>query len=131
MAADLARQGAQFTEQAASWFDGRDPGAVLNEVRSFARSRPGAFLLMAAGAGLLAGRLTRGLKDQAGGGSDPGQHAAGPATSELTTGAAGLTTGAATLGLPEADGLTTGLPEGGLTTGLPGAGRANGGGYPL
>jgi hypothetical protein len=64
-AAQLARQGAQATEQVASWFDGRDPGALVEEVRSFARRRPGAFLLMAAGAGLLAGRLTRGLKDEA------------------------------------------------------------------
>jgi hypothetical protein len=114
IAADLARQGAQFTEQAASWFDGRDPGALLDEVRSFARRRPGTFLLVAAGAGLLAGRLTRGLKDQAGGGSDSGQ-AAGPDPAELTTGGAALD-------LPQADGLTTGLPGGGL---------AGSDGYPL
>jgi hypothetical protein len=101
MAADLARQGAQFTEQAASWFDGRDPAALLDEVRTFARRRPGTFLLAAAGAGLLAGRLTRGLKDQAGDGAD-----SGAGSSELTTGAAPL--GAAPLGSAPADRLTTG-----------------------
>jgi hypothetical protein len=99
MAADLARQGAHFTQQAASWFDERDPAALLDEVRSFARRRPGTFLLAAAGAGLLAGRLTRGLKDQAGG-SDSGP-AAGAGTSELTTGGTAL-------GSAPADELTTG-----------------------
>jgi hypothetical protein len=113
LAADLARQGAQVTEQAASWFDGRDPGALLDEVRSFARRRPGSFLLLAAGAGLLAGRLTRGLKDQSSDGSESGQ-AAGPSSSELTTGGAALD-------YPE---------EGGLTTGLPGGGYAGSAGYP-
>jgi hypothetical protein len=34
---------------------------VLDEVRSFARQRPGAFLAIALGAGILAGRLARGL----------------------------------------------------------------------
>jgi hypothetical protein len=36
---------------------------VLEEVRSFARRRPGTFLLAAAAAGLVAGRLTRGAVD--------------------------------------------------------------------
>lgn len=73
VATDLAKQGAQLTEQAASWFNDREPAALLNDVRSFARQRPGAFLLLAAGAGLLAGRLTRGLKDDASSSSDGGQ----------------------------------------------------------
>jgi hypothetical protein len=34
---------------------------VLDEVRAFARRRPGAYLAIAAGAGLLTGRLARGL----------------------------------------------------------------------
>lgn len=61
-AADLARQGAQRTREFASWLEQREPGEVLEEVKSFARRRPGAFLLLAAGAGLLAGRMTRGLQ---------------------------------------------------------------------
>jgi hypothetical protein len=73
-AAQLARHGAQATEQVASWFDGRDPGALVDEVRSFARRRPGTFLLLAAGAGLMAGRLTRGLKDEAGSGSEDDEY---------------------------------------------------------
>ena len=35
----------------------------MQELQAFARQRPGTFLLVAAGAGLLAGRLTRGVKD--------------------------------------------------------------------
>lgn len=41
----------------------KEPGEILGDVRRFAARRPGAFLLIAAGAGLLAGRLTRGLRD--------------------------------------------------------------------
>ena len=46
----------------ASWLENRDPGSLLDEVKSFARQRPGTFLLAAAGAGLLAGRLGRSLQ---------------------------------------------------------------------
>jgi len=60
-ATDLARQAADRAHQAAGWLADRDPGSLLNEVRSFARRRPGAYLAIALGAGVLAGRLTRGL----------------------------------------------------------------------
>ncbi|WP_051479063.1 hypothetical protein, partial [Arthrobacter sp. H5] len=60
-ATQLVQQAAQRTGAAAGWLDGRDPGSLLDEVKGFARERPGTFLLVAAGAGLLAGRLTRGL----------------------------------------------------------------------
>ena len=40
----------------------RDPGELLDEVRSFARRKPGLFLLGAAAAGIVAGRLTSGVK---------------------------------------------------------------------
>lgn len=60
-ATDLARQAAGRMEDVAGWLEHRDPGDVLGEVRAFARRRPGAYLAIAAGAGLLAGRLTRGL----------------------------------------------------------------------
>jgi uncharacterized protein YjbJ (UPF0337 family) len=60
-ATDLARQAADRAHQAAGWLAARDPGALLDEVRSFARRKPGAYLAIALGAGVLAGRLTRGL----------------------------------------------------------------------
>ncbi|WP_306921547.1 hypothetical protein [Arthrobacter globiformis] len=62
VASDLIRQAADRSESVASWLDNRDPGSLLNEVKSFARQRPGTFLLLAAGAGLLAGRLGRSLQ---------------------------------------------------------------------
>ncbi|MFD5278333.1 hypothetical protein ACFWIX_12345 [Pseudarthrobacter sp. NPDC058362] len=61
VAADLVREAAQRTSTLADWLENRDPGSLLTEVQSFARNRPGTFLLLAAGAGVLAGRLTRGL----------------------------------------------------------------------
>src|SRR6476646_6306963 len=61
MAADLARQAADKAHTAAGWLADRDPGSLLDEVRSFARRKPGTYLALALGAGVLAGRLTRGL----------------------------------------------------------------------
>ncbi|MBT2555022.1 hypothetical protein [Arthrobacter sp. ISL-5] len=62
VASDLVRQAADRSQAIASWLDNRDPGSLLDEVKSFARQRPGAFLLIAAGAGVLAGRLGRSLQ---------------------------------------------------------------------
>jgi hypothetical protein len=61
IASDLIRQAAQRSESVASWLDNKQPGDLLGEVQRFARNRPGTFLLLAAGAGVLAGRLTKGL----------------------------------------------------------------------
>jgi hypothetical protein len=62
---DLVRQAADRSASVASWLEGRDPGSLLDEVKTFARQRPGTFLLLAAGAGILAGRLTRSLSEGA------------------------------------------------------------------
>lgn len=62
VAADLVRQAADRSASVASWLENRDPGSVLADVKSFARQRPGTFLLLAAGAGILAGRLGRSLQ---------------------------------------------------------------------
>jgi hypothetical protein len=61
VATDLVRQAAEGSSAAAAWLEGRDPGSLLTEVKSFARQRPGTFLMLAAGAGILAGRLSRSL----------------------------------------------------------------------
>jgi hypothetical protein len=61
IASDLIRQAADRTSSMATWLENREPGDLLGEVQRFARNRPGTFLLLAAGAGILAGRLTRGL----------------------------------------------------------------------
>ena len=110
-AAQLARHGAQATEQVASWFDGRDPGALVDEVRSFARRRPGTFLLLAAGAGLMAGRLTRGLKDEASSGSEDDEY-----------GQTSYTAGGGSFTHPEAAYPETGYPGSGGMAGTPLAG---------
>ena len=61
VASDLVQQAADRSASLATWLDERDPGSLLDEMKSFARRRPAAFLLLAAGAGVLAGRLTRSL----------------------------------------------------------------------
>ena len=61
VATDLTRQAAQHAHTVASWLEDREPGQILDEVTRFARRKPGTFLALAAGAGLLAGRLGRGL----------------------------------------------------------------------
>lgn len=63
MAQDLARQVAERARDVSGRIDGREPVELLDEVRSFARRRPGTFLLGALAAGVVAGRLTRGAKD--------------------------------------------------------------------
>ncbi len=63
VAADLARQAAAQVHDAGKWMEDRKPRQVVNEMQSFARRRPAVFLAMAAGAGLVAGRLSRGLKE--------------------------------------------------------------------
>lgn len=62
IASEVIRQVADRSSSVASWLESREPGDVLNELKSFARQRPGAFLLAAAGAGILAGRLGRNLQ---------------------------------------------------------------------
>lgn len=81
MAASLASQAASRVRNAGQWLDGREPGQVVDEMQSFARRRPAVFLALAVGAGLVAGRLTRGLKDA---NSDNSAVAAPAATQELS-----------------------------------------------
>lgn len=57
----LARQGADLTEQMADFLAQRDPSQLLDEVRDLARRRPGGFLMGAALAGAVVGRLGRGV----------------------------------------------------------------------
>ena len=63
VASDLAAEAADRLGSLADWLGRREPGDLIAEVRKLARRRPGAFLLGAAAAGVLAGRLTRGTID--------------------------------------------------------------------
>ena len=65
VASDVVSQVAARTTAAASWLDDRDPGSLLQEVRNFARRKPGTFIAVAAVAGLVAGRVVRSLASEA------------------------------------------------------------------
>lgn len=60
MVAGLVQQASQRAHTAAGWLDGREATEVLEDVKSFARRKPGTFLAIAAGTGFVVGRLTRG-----------------------------------------------------------------------
>jgi F0F1-type ATP synthase membrane subunit b/b' len=60
-AADLVAQAGDKVEQLATWIQDREPGDLVVELRNFARRKPGVFLLGAAVAGVVAGRLTTGV----------------------------------------------------------------------
>ena len=62
---EVSRQAADRADRLADWLGEREPGDLLEEVRSFARRRPGVFLAGAALAGVVVGRLTRGAVDAA------------------------------------------------------------------
>jgi len=89
LATDLARQGASRLDAAAGWLEGRQPGEILDEVRSFARRRPGAFIAGAAILGLVGGRMTRGLT-----GDSSSSDTRSPSTTGTSNGAGTATPGA-------------------------------------
>ena len=49
MATEVARQASERIHGAASWLEHREPGDLFDEVRNFARRRPGAFLIRRCG----------------------------------------------------------------------------------
>ena len=100
LAADLLGQVSTRLSGAASWLGDRDPSAVLAEVKSFARRKPGTFILGAAILGIVAGRLTRALAENA---SD--EHSEAPATAGLpaANGRASLPVSSAASPLPTTD----------------------------
>jgi len=141
-ARDLLHQASGRLEEFGSWLQNREPAELLDEVRAYARRKPGTFLLGAAVAGVLAGRLTTGIKAAhtgsglVGGSSSTsgGQHRATPDVNYVdptpaysgytdtgvapTSGYAGTT--GTTPGYPETTGTTAGYPETtGTSTPLP------------
>jgi hypothetical protein len=57
---DLAQEASRRVGGFSHWLDNHEPADLLYEVKRFARRRPGTFLALAAAAGVVAGRLTRG-----------------------------------------------------------------------
>lgn len=80
-AADRAQR---ITEQ----LETKEPRELLDDVRSFAARRPGLFFAIAAGVGIAAGRLTRGMRDGDDGSQDgavrPGSETSGYASEART-----------------------------------------------
>ena len=107
--ADFVRQAADRTQSLAQSLEDRDPEELLEDVRRFARQRPGVFLAGAVGLGFVAGRFlravnTRSLVDAAKSGASPDQG----------NGSQGLSTGEdrALIEGPPAMGLTEAPPTG-------------------
>lgn len=63
LAGQLVRGGAERAQAVSSRLDGREPSELVDEVRSFARRKPGVFLAGALVVGVVAGRFARGAKD--------------------------------------------------------------------
>ena len=60
LATNLTGMLASKAREVSTFLSDHEPGDLIEEVRQFARQRPGTFLLGAAVAGVIAGRLTRG-----------------------------------------------------------------------
>jgi hypothetical protein len=124
---DLLHQATGKIDELASWLQNREPADLLDEVRSFARRKPGTFLLGAALAGVVAGRLTSGVK-AAHTGSSGGQHRTGDTgyLSENYVDPAPAYTGYADTGYTTTPGYTEST-----VGGVGGTGAGTGAGAPL
>jgi len=122
MAAGLASQAAWRVRDAGQWLDDRKPRQVADEMQSFARRRPAVFLALAVGAGLVAGRLTRGLKD-----ANNDDSAAAPAANQELSGQWAQPAGVASYPPATAAGVSDQAP--GLP--VPGSGLPPNGGDPV
>jgi hypothetical protein len=64
MASDLVGRVATQARDASQFLEGREPGSLLDELKGFARQRPGTFLAVAAGLGVIGGRISRSMADE-------------------------------------------------------------------
>jgi hypothetical protein len=82
LGSQLARQGGDLARRTAEYLEGKEPGDLVEDIRGFARRRPGVFLVGAAAAGVLVGRMSRGVIDaRRNSDSGSGAHRADNATS--------------------------------------------------
>lgn len=124
LAADVAREVAERARTVSGRLRDREPRELLDDVRDFARRRPGTFLLGALTAGVVAGRLARGTKEAQSNDTGPGTDgpvgtvgAAPPA--DVTSPADPLSTGR---DAPSSGAVAGGISETGTATGDPLAG---------
>lgn len=110
VASDLAKQASQKVGDVAGWLESRDPGALVEELKSFARQRPGVFLAAAAAVGLVGGRMSRGLvaehQESSVSSSQGEQYRAGDVATETAT-LGGYSTYESTTGTPVVQGAGT------------------------
>lgn len=110
MATSAVRSLGQQTRRAADWLEQREPADVVREVRGFARRHTGAFVMIALGVGIVAGRLTKALMSdaqRANGGSARGTADARPMVTAGGMGATGAGMGATgAMGTPGSMGTT-------------------------
>ncbi|MFE5672847.1 hypothetical protein ACFQ58_14690 [Agromyces sp. NPDC056523] len=88
LARDVVENVGSRADSVASWLEQREPQDLLEEVKRFARRRPGVFLAIAAGAGVVIGRLTRSLatpSDSTTGGARTQAQLAGTVDAPYTT----------------------------------------------
>jgi len=116
-AAELVRQASEQTDRLAAWLEGREPTDILDEIRSFARQRPGTFLLGCLAAGFVVGRLVKGAASAGPSSARTSQYGTYP-RSRLTGDYTGGYSGAPSFGSD----LGTGTGSAYATTGAYGAG---------
>lgn len=111
-ARDLVDDVARRAGTAAGWLEDRDPGALLDETRRFAQRRPGTFLAVAAGLGVLAGRMSRGMAAGEPSGS-PSTSGGGSATTDgVSATGSSSTSGTSSVGSGSSTSRTDGLEAG-------------------
>jgi hypothetical protein len=100
VARDLVETVGSRADRVAAWLDQREPQDLLDEAKRFARRRPGVFLAIAAGAGIVIGRLTRSLASS--GDEETGLRTDDGSGRPLASG----TVGQAAVGTPATEGYT-------------------------
>lgn len=111
VATDLAQQAAGKVRDLAGWLENREPADVLNEVRKFARLRPGAFLAIALGAGVVAGRLARGMTTNPDEVGQDSKSVQGASSYDRTPGTYGIEPQSSGYVAPQPYGLTPAAPD--------------------
>jgi hypothetical protein len=84
LASDLVGEASRRTRELTDWLETRDPGQLLDDVRGFARRRPGTFLLGALVAGVVVGRLARGAREAQQDDAPSGSSTTTPVTAPVT-----------------------------------------------